>query len=80
MSYLGKIDTGSLFLYRLIKDDKVFLLEKYPEEVLLLLDKVIGSRIEHYDHYLKRILDKLITVKPTIKNNSSWRRLKEIAG
>lgn len=80
MSYLGKIDTGSLFLYRLIKDDKVFLLEKYPEEVLLLLDKLIGSRIEHYDHYLKRILDKLITVKPTIKNNSSWRRLKEIAG
>ncbi|CAI3122374.1 hypothetical protein MWMV7_MWMV7_01297 [Acinetobacter calcoaceticus] len=78
--YLGKIDTGSLFLYRLIKDDKVFLLEKYPEEILLLLDKVIGSRIEHYDHYLKKILDKLITVKPTIKNNSSWRRLKEIAG
>ncbi|CAI3102157.1 hypothetical protein MWMV8_MWMV8_00177 [Acinetobacter calcoaceticus] len=80
MPYLGKIDTGSLFLYRLIKDDKVFLLEKYPEEILLLLDKVIGSRIEHYDHYLKKILDKLITVKPTIKNNSSWRRLKEIAG
>ncbi|ARD28234.1 SIR2 family protein [Acinetobacter lactucae] len=80
MPYLGKIDTGSLFLFRLLKEDKIFLLEKYPEEILLLLDKVIGSRIEHYDHYLKKILDKLITIKPTIKNNSSWRRLKEIAG
>ncbi|MEQ1160118.1 SIR2 family protein [Acinetobacter calcoaceticus] len=80
MPYLGKIDTGSLFLFRLLKEDKVFLLEKYPEEILLLLDKVIGSRIEHYDHYLKKILDKLISVKPTIKNHSSWRRLKEIAG
>lgn len=79
MPYLGKIDTGSLFMFRLVKDDKVFLLEKYPEEILLLLDKVIGSRIEHYDHYLKDILEKLISAKPTIKNHPSWRRLKEIA-
>lgn len=79
MPYLGKIDAGSLFMFRLVKDDKVFLLEKYPEEILLLLDKVIGSRIEHYDHYLKDILEKLISAKPTIKNHPSWRRLKEIA-
>ena len=77
--YLGKIDAGSLFMFRLVKDDKVFLLEKHPEEILLLLDKVIGSRIEHYDHYLKDILEKLISAKPTIKNHPSWRRLKEIA-
>lgn len=77
--FLGKINTGSLFLFRLVKDDKVFLLEKYPEEILLLLDKVIGSRIEHYDHYLKEILNKLVLVNPSIKNHPSWRRLNEIA-
>ncbi|WP_180024062.1 hypothetical protein [Acinetobacter sp. YH1901134] len=79
MPYLGKIDSGSLFMFRLVKDDKIFLLEKYPEEVLLLLDKVIGSKIEYYDHFLKDILEKLISAKPTIKNHPSWRRLKEIA-
>ncbi|BAP35762.1 SIR2 family protein [Acinetobacter guillouiae] len=79
MPYLGKIESGSLFLFRLVKDDKVFLLEQHPEEILMLLDQVIGSRIESYDFYLKDILDRLILVKPTIKNNSSWRRLKEIS-
>lgn len=79
INFLGKIDTGSLFLFRLVKDDKFFLLEKYPEEILILLDKVVGSRIEQYDHYLKKILDKLVLVKPSIKNHPSWRRLKEIA-
>ncbi|MFV5513793.1 SIR2 family protein [Acinetobacter gerneri] len=78
-TFLGKINASSLFLFRLVKDDKVFLLEKYPEKILLLLDKVIGSRIEHYDHYLKEILDKLVLVKPGIKNHPSWRRLKDIA-
>lgn len=79
MPYLSKIDTGSLFLYRLVKDDKIFLLEQYPDEILLLLDKVIGSRIENYDTYLKKILDKLTQAKPNIKNYPSWRRLKEIS-
>ncbi|MCH7303505.1 hypothetical protein MMP74_03735 [Acinetobacter sp. NIPH 1869] len=80
MPYLGKIESSSLFLFRLVKEDKLFLLEQHPEEILILLDQIIGSRIEHYDFYLKDILDKLISVKPTIKNNSSWRRLKEISG
>lgn len=77
--FLGKVEASSLFLFRLLKDDKKILLENYPEEVLLLLDKVVGSRVENYDYSLINILDHLTQVKPIIKNHPSWKRLNEIA-
>jgi len=78
--YLRKIEVGSLFLYQLTKDEDKFLITvKHPDEVLLLLDKVIGQRVESYDNSLNKILDELIVAKPVLKNSMSWQRLQKIS-
>lgn len=78
--YLTTIESSSLFLYQLSKDgDRSTLVSKYPNEILLLLDKVIGNRIESYDNSLQMILSEMEVNDPPIKNLKAWQRLYEIA-
>lgn len=77
--YLRKID-NSIFLYRITKsEDKYKIVESYPREILFILDRVIGQKIETYDNSLKIILEDLINLKPDLKNTNSWQRLSRIA-
>lgn len=78
--YLRNIEPSSLFLYQLTNDeDKHLLTEKHPQEVLLLLDKVIGQRIESYDNSLSKILEKIVKEKPVLKNSIAWQRLHKLS-
>ena len=78
--YLRNIEPSSLFLYQLTNDeDKNSLTEKHPQEILLLLDKVIGQRIESYDNSLAKILEKIVREKPVLKNSIAWQRLYKIS-
>lgn len=78
--YLTNIESSSLFLYQLSRDGgRSTLVSKYPNEVLLLLDKVIGSRVEFYDTSLSIILSEMEVNNPSIKNSKAWQRLYEIA-
>lgn len=78
--YLRNIEPSSLFLYQLTNDeDKHLLTEKYPQEVLLLLDKVIGQRVESYDNSLSKILEKIVREKPVLKNSIAWQRLYKLS-
>ncbi|WP_343578982.1 SIR2 family protein [Acinetobacter sp.] len=77
--YLMTIDANSLFLYKLIDENKPSqLVKSYPYEIIDILDKIIGTHVAHYDLYLNIILDSMATSKPNIKNHPSWRRLKDI--
>lgn len=78
--YLRNIEPTSIFLYQLTNnEDKYLLTEKYPQEVLLLLDRVIGQRIESYDNSLAKILEKIVKEKPVLKNSIAWQRLYKIS-
>lgn len=78
--YLRNIEPSSLFIYQLTNDeDKHLLTEKYPQEVLLLLDKVIGQRVESYDNSLSKILEKIVREKPVLKNSIAWQRLHKLS-
>lgn len=78
--YLRKIEPTSIFLYQLTdNEDKYLLTTRYPQEVLLLLDRVIGQRIESYDNSLAKILEKIVNEKPVLKNSIAWQRLYKIS-
>lgn len=78
--YLRNIDAGSIYLYRLIEADNNFnIVKRYPKEVLSILDKIIGQRIETYDNSLNEILNKIVSIKPDLKNINSWQRLHDVA-
>lgn len=78
--YLRNIEPTSIFLYQLTNnEDKYLLTEKYPQEVLLLLDKVIGQRIESYDNSLAKIIEHIAKEKPVLKNTRAWQRLYKIS-
>ena len=78
--YLRNIEPTSIFLYQLTNnEDKYLLTEKYPQEVLLLLDRVIGQRIESYDNSLAKILEKIVKEKPVLKNSIAWQRLHKLS-
>lgn len=78
--YLRNIEPTSIFLYQLTNnEDKYLLTEKHPQEVLLLLDRVIGQRIESYDNSLAKILEKIVKEKPVLKNSIAWQRLYKIS-
>lgn len=78
--YLRNIEPTSIFLYQLTNnEDKYLLTEKHPQEVLLLLDRVIGQRIESYDNSLAKILEKIVKEKPALKNSIAWQRLHKVS-
>ena len=78
--YLRNIEPTSIFLYQLTNnEDKYLLTEKHPQEVLLLLDRVIGQRIDSYDNSLAKILEKIVKEKPVLKNSIAWQRLHKVS-
>lgn len=78
--YLRNIESPSIFLYQLINNqDQNSLTTNYPDEVLLLLDKVVGQKIETYDNSLSTILEQLVISKPVLKNSMAWQRLNKLS-
>lgn len=78
--YFQNIESSHLYFYRLRRVEKQHeVIKNHPKDMLLILDKIVGTKIEIYDDTFLEILNDMLVYRPELKSHSSWDRLYKIA-
>ena len=78
---LGPVDHVDMLIYGGTRDgDGTALAARFPEAMVSLLDRVVPDWSIIPPHDLRQIIDMIVSAEPTLRQDSRWRRLDEIAG
>ena len=82
LPYLVPISQDGPFVYDLTRqngEEEVELPRRFPDASLALLDKLVSDNLDQIPYGLEAAVEMIVEAKPSLRQDSRWRRLKDLA-